>query len=261
MKWNVHVAVAVLVMGGVLHSQDAPPAVSLQPKTSYCGTPTHFSDEFPMGRLVRRVTPQYPEKARRAKREGAVTLAATIAKDGTVKDLNVRAGDPLLADAAVEAVKLWRYKPFVVQGTAVEVPTVITVTFALEGNGQVSLSEQAGDPGSGTALAAPPASVNSTEPYPIYAVGGEVKPPKPVYHPDPSYTKSAQKAKTQGTVALAIVITPGGDVQDVEVCKNLEPSLDQRAVETVRRWRFEPATKDGKPVATHINVEVTFRLY
>jgi TonB family protein len=202
----------------------------------------------------------YPEEARRAKKEGVVSLAATIAEDGTVKDVNVRVGDPLLADAAVKAVKLWRYKPFVVEGTAIEVPTVITVTFALKGNGQVSVSEQADDPGSGTASAAPPASVNSTESHPIYAVGGEVKPPKPVYTPGPSYTESAQKAKTQGTVALAIVITPEGGVQDIEVCKNLEPSLDQRAVETVRQWRFEPATKDGKPVAAHVNVEVSFRL-
>lgn len=251
MRWNVHVAVAVLVMGGALHSQDAAPALNSPSKTSYCGT----------SRLVRRVTPMYPEEARRAKREGVVSLGVTIAEDGTVKDVNVRAGDPLLADAAVEAVKLWRYKPFVVQGTAVEVPTVITVTFALQGNGQVSLSEQAGDPGSATALAAPPASVNSTEPYPIYAVGGEVKPPKRAYTPEPSYTESARRAKKQGTVALAIVITPEGEVHDVEVCKNLEPSLDQEAVETVRRWKFEPATKDGKPVAVHVNVEVSFRLY
>jgi len=262
MRWNGQLGLALLIIVTSLHSQEVPSPPSAQPKTSICGTPTpNLSPEPRMGRLVRRVIPQYPKAARQAKLEGGVTLGATISKDGTVKDIEVRAGDPILAEAAVAAVRLWRYEPFLVQGSPVEVKTVIVANFVLKGQGQVSFSQENDNPKNETAVPPITAGTNNITSDTTLAVGGDVKAPKRIYTPDPTYTKSAQEAKTQGDINLAIVVTPEGDVSEAEVCKSLELSLDQRAIETVRRWKFEPATKDGKPVAVHINVAVSFRLY
>jgi periplasmic protein TonB len=60
---------------------------------------------------------------------------------------------------------------------------------------------------------------------------------------------------------VALVLTAEGTPRDVTVTKKLDPDLDNKAVEAVRSWRFEPATKDGEPVPVHLQVEVQFRLY
>lgn len=60
---------------------------------------------------------------------------------------------------------------------------------------------------------------------------------------------------------VALVVTSEGQPRDVAVIKKLDPGLDGKAMEAVRSWKFEAATKDGKPVAVHLQVEVQFRLY
>ena len=95
----------------------------------------------------------------------------------------------------------------------------------------------------------------------VYAVGNGVTAPKAVYIPDPQYTESARKKKIKGTVIIAMIVTAEGKVRELKVIKSLDPGLDEQAVAAVSTWRFEPATKDGKPVAVHLPVQVTFRLY
>ncbi len=94
-----------------------------------------------------------------------------------------------------------------------------------------------------------------------YRVGGGVSAPKVVYDPDPEYSEEARKAKYQGTVVLWLVVAPDGKPQQIRVQRSLGMGLDEKAVEAVRQWRFEPAKKDGQPVPVMINVEVNFRLY
>jgi protein TonB len=77
------------------------------------------------------VVPDYPLLAKQAHVEGDILLSATIAADGTVKDLHVVSGNPLLIRAAVNAVKQWTYRPTYLNGQAVEVLTEITVRFRL----------------------------------------------------------------------------------------------------------------------------------
>ena len=94
-----------------------------------------------------------------------------------------------------------------------------------------------------------------------YRVGGGVSAPKVVYDPDPEYSEEARKAKYQGTVVLWLVVAPDGHPQQIRVQRSLGMGLDEKAIEAVRQWRFEPAKKDGQPVPVMINVEVNFRLY
>ena len=94
-----------------------------------------------------------------------------------------------------------------------------------------------------------------------YRVGGGVSAPKPIFTPDPDYSEEARKAKYQGVVVLWLVIGPDGHPRDIKIARQLGMGLDEKAIEAVRTWRFEPAKKDGQNVAVQMNVEVSFRLY
>ena len=86
------------------------------------------------GNLIRRVQPSYPPLARSARIQGTVVLQAIISKDGSIENLRLLSGHPMLAPAAIEAVKQWRYRPYVLNNEPVEVETQITVNFSLAGN-------------------------------------------------------------------------------------------------------------------------------
>lgn len=95
----------------------------------------------------------------------------------------------------------------------------------------------------------------------VFRVGGGVSAPRAVFTPDPDYSEEARKAKYQGTVVLWMIVGPDGHPRDVKIARSLGMGLDEKAIEAVRKWKFEPAQKDGQPVAVQINVEVNFRLY
>jgi TonB family protein len=95
----------------------------------------------------------------------------------------------------------------------------------------------------------------------VYSVGGGVSEPVPIYKPDPAYSEEARKAKYQGTVVLWIVVDASGAVTDCRVVKPLGLGLDEKAVETVRTWKFKPASRNGTPVPVRVMVEVSFRLF
>lgn len=86
------------------------------------------------GSLIHRVQPQYPPLARSVRVQGPVVLAALIGKEGTIENLRLISGHPMLVPAAIAAVSQWRYKPYILNGEAIEVETQITVNFLLSGN-------------------------------------------------------------------------------------------------------------------------------
>jgi periplasmic protein TonB len=86
------------------------------------------------GSLIRRVQPAYPPLARSVRVQGAVVLAALIGKEGMIENLRLVSGHPMLVPAAIAAVSQWRYKPYILNGEAIEVETQITVNFILSGN-------------------------------------------------------------------------------------------------------------------------------
>jgi TonB family protein len=94
-----------------------------------------------------------------------------------------------------------------------------------------------------------------------YSVGGNVSPPVPIYKPEPPYSEEARKAKYQGTVVLYIIVDAQGNVTDARVVKPLGLGLDEKALTTVRTWKFKPGLRNGVPVAVRVMVEVSFRLF
>ena len=95
----------------------------------------------------------------------------------------------------------------------------------------------------------------------VYKVGGGVSAPRAIYQPDPEYSEEARKAKYQGTVVLWMIVDRDGRPRDIKVARSVGMGLDEKAIEAVRTWKFDPARKNGQPVAVQINVEVSFRLY
>jgi len=91
---------------------------------------SHMSE----GDLIHKILPVYPPLARSARIQGQVVLQAVISKQGVIENLKVLAGHPMLAPAAIDAVRQWRYRPYVLNNEAVEVETQITVNFSLAGS-------------------------------------------------------------------------------------------------------------------------------
>jgi TonB family protein len=95
----------------------------------------------------------------------------------------------------------------------------------------------------------------------IFHVGGGVSPPRPIYNPEPEFSEEARKAKYQGVCTLGLIVGTDGRPSNIRVLSSLGMGLDERAIEAVKNWKFEPAMKDGHPVRVEIAVEVDFHLY
>jgi periplasmic protein TonB len=95
----------------------------------------------------------------------------------------------------------------------------------------------------------------------VFRPGRGVTPPRPIYSPDPEFSEEARKAKYQGTCTLMIVVATDGRPINIRVVNSLGMGLDEKAIETVRTWRFEPGQKDGHAVNVEMAVEVDFHLY
>jgi TonB family protein len=94
----------------------------------------------------------------------------------------------------------------------------------------------------------------------IYAIGGGVTNPVIVYQPEPEYSTEARKAMLQGTVIIEVIVDATGKTRITKMLHSLGLGLDEEAIKAVEKWRFKPATKNGKPVAVMINAYVGFHL-
>jgi TonB family protein len=116
---------------GVLHGFDNNMPVVIPPRPATV-KPLIVSN-LGTGSLVYRVQPTYPPLAKQARVQGAVELRAVISKEGTIENLMIVRGHPMLSAAAIEAVRQWRYRPYLLNGEPIEVETEITVNFLLSG--------------------------------------------------------------------------------------------------------------------------------
>jgi TonB family protein len=202
----------------------------------------HVSSNVIAGNLLTRANPVYPPEAKAAKLNGTVVLNAIIGKDGKIQNLQVSTStNPIFNDSALDAVRQWIYKPYLLNGNPTEVETKITVNYSLEGANSAtptpSPSPQAANPSPSTAR-------NN----PIVIHTGDVKVPA-----------GARKDKVHGTVLVSLVVGKDGLPRDVEVKKSLRPDFDQSALEAVRDYRFEPALRDGTPVEAKLFLEIDFQ--
>jgi len=205
--------------------------------------------------LVKEFKPQYTAEAMRARVQGAVTLECVVQPDGTVGEARVtKALEPGLDREAIKAVKQWRFKPGTKDGKAVPVRVTLEMAFTLRDTPTQPLFPvrplvPGGESSKGQPLAAG-----------VYKPGDGVSAPVMVKEVRPQYNPEAMRAKIEGSVTLECVVQIDGAVGEVHVTKSLDPGLDEEAIKAVKQWRFEPGTKDGKPVPVRITLEMTFTL-
>jgi len=200
-----------------------------------------------LGDPIDGVSPKYPKQAMKQNIQGAVVLSLSVAMSGKVERVSVVSGDPVLADAATHAVRKWKYVPYFRNDQPVEVQTTITINFKITDKGQPDISARYNVP-------------NEPTSNDFFKVGDGVTAPRLIHSQDPEYSEEALKAKYEGTCALSLIVGPDGWPRAVKVARALGKGLDEKAIKAVRQWRFAPATRNGKPVAVMIAVEVQFRL-
>jgi protein TonB len=115
------------VMGSVFGSGNAPKVQAAPPKK------INISAGVAVGNLIQKTSPVYPPIAKAARVSGTVVLQATISKTGTIENLRVISGPAMLQQAALDAVRSWRYRPYLLNNDPVEVETTVNVIFSLGG--------------------------------------------------------------------------------------------------------------------------------
>jgi TonB family protein len=202
-----------------------------------------------LGSLIRTVKPDISRKLR--KRQLVAVLSATVSTEGTLQKVEVLGGDEDFTPLALNAVQQWRYAPATLSGQPVEAKVFVVVE-SIKGdvNSELELDTVPTQP----ADLLPGEEVFKVDPR-------TMKAPKALYSPDPEYSEKARVAKYSGVGVLGVVVGRDGNPKTVWVSKKLGLGLDEKAIEAVRQWKFEPAMKNGQPVAAAINVEVSFRLY
>ncbi len=206
-------------------------------------------------RLLNPVRPDYPTHGRR--KQGLVRIGTTITSDGELKDIQALSGDDELKQMALAAVRQWHYRPSSVNGAPVAVHHEIAISFTKKDG--VLLG--ADDVGADLAMEPPEDWYQLLRTQALQRVGGNVKPPRTLSVRDPEYSRLAKRNHYEGICVLSLIVSENGQPKDIWVFRALGEGLDENAIAAVRRWTFQPATRNGQPVPVMINVEVQFRLY
>lgn len=124
--------------------------------------------------------------------------------------------------------------------------------------GTVEITPAAGEAELAAPSAPPTAPAEITEG--VYRLGGSVSPPSLIHKVEPSYTEEARQALIEGTVILVAEVGSDGKARNFRIVQSLDPGLDQKAIEAVAKWTFQPGKRDGTPVTVLATFEVNFRL-
>jgi TonB family protein len=207
------------------------------------------------------VHPKYPKQALRKGIEGKVELRAAIAADGKTKDIAVLSSNSEFSQNALAAIRKWRFHPELRKGEPVETTYKIHVRFnpmLQEANSDVELESPPPETPPISSRAIPHRQDVGPENHRASEPG--IVAPKAIYSPQPDFPETARKAGERGTVTISLIVGVDGKPRDLKVECASALDLAQKAIETITTWKFEPGTKDGKPVMVAIAVEVQFHL-
>jgi TonB family protein len=211
---------------------------------------------------LHRVNPVYPSLAKQARIQGTVRFNAIVGKDGSIKNLTLVSGHPLLVQPAQEAARQWRYQPTLLNGEPAEVQTQIDLNFTLADGGQgagVGGGVPGGVPGGVVGGVIGPVQIMDPNRPKRITVGGQVQESQIVNKVQPIYPPLAKQARIQGTVRFNVVIGPEGNVLSSNVISG-HPLLVEAASDAVRQWRYRPTLLNGQPVEVATIVDVNFTL-
>jgi TonB family protein len=235
------------VAGKLTAASTAPLPPPPPPVASAAGKPigpVRVSSGVMAGLAISQPQPIYPADAKAARVQGVVVLHAIIAKDGTIANLQVISGPPPLLVSSIDAVRQWKYKPYLLNGEPTEVETTININY--------TFGESTDSPAQGAAA--------EYEGAPVRKIGGGVSVPVVIYQVDPEYSAQARDAKFSGIELVNLIVDTAGHPQNVHILRGVGMGLDEKAVEAVKQFRFKPAMEGGTPVPVQLNIEVNFKL-
>lgn len=234
-------------------------AASLVPAMAMAQQPIRVGGNVAPPARVSYVAPVYPETARGARVAGVVIIELTVGTDGRPTDARVMRSIAMLDQAAIDAVKQWRYAPTLLNGQAVPVILTVTVNFTLQDGAGMA-------PPAGGVMMAPTQAAKAPAPEPVYLngrealrIGGEVKAPERIRYVQPAYPPDAQANRITGIVIIEAVIDESGHVATAKVLRSIL-GLDQAALDAVLQWEYTPTLLNGNPVPVIMTVTVNFTL-
>lgn len=196
-------------------------------------------------KLIKRVVPIYPEEARKNRVTSTVVVEIIINGKGEVIQAKVESGHPLFNEAALQAVKQWRFEPYIVNGKAISVKVLVPVVFKLSDKDSQSLPKK-----------------EKTE----RVANNDA--PKLIRRVEPDYPKAALDARVEGRVDLEACIDIDGRVSEVKHIVTPEtenpaaeyPLLVDAATAALKQWLYKPYIVAGKPKTVRFTVILTFKL-
>ena len=242
--------VVVLCLVALATSQDSPQA------------PDRIPDDAMQNRLIRKVNPVYPPLARQARIQGIVILKIVISKSGNVQSLQLVKGHPMLAPAAFDAVRQWKYQAYILNGEAIEVETNVQVNFVL---GPQPPSEGiAGDAPGGVhsgvignlTTETPQTSVDPAKPKPVQVSEAVMRGFRTVKIV-PTYPPMALSQRIEGEVRLKMLINTSGDVEKLDLISG-HPIFVAAVIEAVKQWKYKPYLLNGEPAEVDTLISVRF---
>jgi len=177
----------------------------------------------------------YPDEAREKQLQGRVVVKMLVSETGDVQQVDVISGDPILAKAAVEAAKKWKFKPFIRHGKPAEVSAKWPFDFAFSGN------------------------VSDAKPPQRVRVSSGVISGLLIHKVAPIYPIEARQARIQGTVVLQAEISKEGRIADLHLISGPR-ELVSAAIGAVQQWRYKPYLLAGEPVEVETQIQVNFEL-
>ncbi len=214
-------------------------------------------DTVMAGQVVTKVPPVYPPLARQARIQGLVVLKVLISKTGDVENVQLITGHPMLAPSAIEAVKQWKYKPYLLNGEPVEVETNVTVNFTLPdkppAEGVVGDMPGGVPEGEKGGLATQPAVPGRVR------VSSGVAQGLLVAKVPPQYPQEAKDQHIQGVVVMQVIVDKQGNVANIQLISG-HPLLAPPAIDAVKQWKYKPYLLNETPVEVETQVHVNFTL-
>ncbi|HLZ43883.1 MAG TPA: energy transducer TonB [Candidatus Sulfotelmatobacter sp.] len=198
-----------------------------------------------------KIDPIYPPLAKQARIEGIVTLRVQINQSGDVERATLISGHPMLAPAAIEAVKQWKYRPYLLNAEPVNVDTTVSLNFSHDEVSEADLNSQALDSG---------VPANEESPYPQRVrVSSGVESGLIVNKVAPHYPAEAREQHIQGVVVLRAIIDKDGNVANLELISG-DPTLAEAAIVAVKQWKYKPFLLNGNPMEVETQIQVNFVL-
>ena len=222
------------VVGGVLGG-----VVGAKETKQFEGDAVRAVGEVKPPKLVKEVAPVYPKEAAKAGIGGLVILEAKTDQQGNVIETRVLRSIPALDQAAIDAVRQWKYEPMVIDGKPRKVIFTVTVHFTLEDSKK-------------------PKGLEDFAQGAIRAIK-DIEPPRLIREVAVVYPEAARVAGVEGVVILGVKTDEYGRVADSIILRSI-PLLDQAAIDAVKQWVYEPFIFEGKAQPVVFTVTVRFQL-